>query len=179
MPDAVWTIGHSTRTLDELIRVLKRFGIEAVADVRIIPRSRTNPQFSKDTLGPALEQAGIDYVHMKDLGGLRKPREDSTNTGWENESFRGYADYMQTPRFEQALSELVDLAERKHTVIMCAETLPWHCHRSLIADALIARGFDVIDIFSERESRPHKLTSFVRVVDGTVTYPSPSTEPSH
>jgi uncharacterized protein (DUF488 family) len=178
VPDAVLTIGHSTRTLDELIRILKHFGIEAVADVRIIPRSRTNPQFDKDALGPALEQTGIDYIHMKDLGGLRKPREDSTNTGWENESFRGYADYMQAPRFEQALAELVDLAGRKHTVIMCAETLPWRCHRSLIADALVARGFDVVDIFSERESRPHKLTSFAQVKDGKVTYPSP-TEPSH
>jgi uncharacterized protein (DUF488 family) len=172
LPQTVWTIGHSTRTLDELIRILKHFGIEAVVDVRIIPRSRTNPQFDKDALGPALEQAGIHYIHMKDLGGLRKPRKDSTNTGWENESFRGYADYMQTPLFEQALAGLVDLAKRKHTVIMCAETLPWHCHRSLIADALVARGFDVIDIFSEDESRPHKLTSFARVEDGKVTYPA-------
>jgi uncharacterized protein (DUF488 family) len=167
----VHTIGHSTRSIDELVNVLRHYGIEQVVDVRTVPRSRKNPQFNRDELERVLPDAGIDYVHMKDLGGLRKTLKDSPNMGWENESFRGYADYMQTPSFADALSRLIETAQPKPTAIMCAEILPWHCHRSLIADALITRGLDVIEIIDESESRPHKLTSFA-VVDGErITYP--------
>jgi uncharacterized protein (DUF488 family) len=167
----IWTVGHSTRTIEELISLLKGYEVERLADIRTVPRSRTNPQFNKDELERTLPEVGIDYIHMKNLGGLRKPRKDSPNAGWHNESFRGFADYMQTPEFVQALLELMRLAQDRPTAIMCAETLPWRCHRSLIADALTIRGFEVIEIFNEHESRPHKLTQFA-VVDGdNITYP--------
>jgi len=168
----IWTVGHSTRSFGELIGVIRHYGIEAVVDVRTVPRSRTNPQFNRDELEIKLPEVGIDYIHAKDLGGLRKPLKDSTNLAWENESFRGFADYMQTPAFEQALDRLVEQANAKPTAIMCAETLPWHCHRSLIADALIVRGFDVVEVFDEHKSQPHKLTSFAVVREGKVTYPA-------
>lgn len=171
MGNTVWTIGHSTRTLDEFIAVLRHYEIEALVDVRTVPRSRKNPQFNKDVLGPAMERTGIEYVHAKDLGGLRKPRKDSINTAWRNESFRGYADYMQTHEFEEALSRLIELARRKRTAIMCAELLPWRCHRSLIADALLVRGFDVVEVFDEQKSQPHKLTPFAVVEGFGITYP--------
>lgn len=168
----VWTVGHSTRTLEELIDVMRRYGIEAVVDVRTVPRSRKNPQFNREELEIRLPEAGIEYVHAKDLGGLRKPLKDSPNAAWENESFRGFADYMQTEGFALGLERLVDQARRTPTAIMCAETLPWRCHRSLIGDALLARGFDVVDIFDAEKSQPHKMTSFAVVREGEVSYPA-------
>lgn len=180
MPSPIYTIGHSTRTIDEFIAVLKHYGIEQVVDVRTVPKSRKNPQFNRDELERVLPEAGIDYAHMKNLGGLRHPLKNSPNMGWENDGFRGFADYTQTPEFDAALSRLIGLVSGtgdpettgKRTAIMCAEILPWRCHRSLIADALLVRGHEVIEIIDESESRPHELTSFA-VVDGDrITYPS-------
>lgn len=171
MTERIWTVGHSTRTIEEFVHLLDSFGIEAVADVRTVPRSRRNPQFDREELERALPAAGIEYMHMGLLGGLRHPRKDSPNAGWRNESFRGYADYMQTPEFEEALGGLIELARRKHTAVMCAEVLPWRCHRSLIADALLLRGFEVTEIIGEGESREHRLTSFAVVEGLTLTYP--------
>lgn len=173
----IWTVGHSTRSLEELIDVLRHYGVEAVVDVRTVPRSRKNPQFNRDELEAKLPGAGIDYIHAKDLGGLRHPLKDSPNSAWENDSFRGFADYMQTKAFEQALERLMDQARSKPTAIMCAETLPWRCHRSLIADALLARGIDVVEIFDAAKSQPHKMTSFAVQLEGKITYPPESTEP--
>ncbi len=130
------TIGHSTRALEDFIVLLKAHGVEQLIDVRTIPRSRHNPQFNADTLPAGLRAADIAYVHLKELGGLRYPRADSPNQGWRNSSFRGYADYMQTEEFAKALERLLALAAKKRSVIMCAEAVPWRCHRSLIADAL-------------------------------------------
>jgi uncharacterized protein (DUF488 family) len=168
----VWTVGHSTRSLEELIAVLRHYGVEAVVDVRTVPRSRTNPQFNRDELEIKLPEVGIDYIHAKDLGGLRKPLKDSPNAAWENDSFRGFADYMQTASFQAALDRLIDQAQSKPTAIMCAEVLPWRCHRSLIADALLVRGWDIVEIFDEAKSQAHKLTSFAVVRDAKVTYPA-------
>ena len=170
--ETVYTIGHSTRTIKEFIDILKHYGIEQVVDVRAIPRSRTNPQFNREELEQVLPGAGISYFYAKDLGGLRKPRKDSPNTGWRNDSFRGYADYMQTPEFSNAIQQLMELAKHKTTVIMCAEVLPWRCHRKLIADAMVVRGFNVIEIFDKDKSQPHRLTPFALVEDQNITYPS-------
>lgn len=172
MAERIWTVGHSTRTIEEFVHLLRSFGIEAVADVRTVPRSRRNPQFNREEMERSLPSAGIEYVHMGRLGGLRHPRKDSPNAGWRNEGFRGYADYMQTPEFEEALAELIELAGRRHTAIMCAEVLPWRCHRSLIADALLLRGFEVTEIMDEGESREHRMTSFAVVEGFKVTYPA-------
>lgn len=168
----IWTIGHSTRDIEELIGILRNYGIEVVVDVRTVPRSRKNPQFNREELELKLPKAGIAYTHAKDLGGLRKPLKESQNMAWENDSFRGYADYMQTEDFEQALSRLIDQANSQPTAIMCAEILPWRCHRSLIADALLVRGFDVVEVFDEAKTQPHKLTSFAVVHNQSVTYPA-------
>jgi len=167
----VWTIGHSNRSFDDLVKALRTYGIKAVVDVRTVPQSRANPQFNRDELEAKLPEAGIAYSHAKDLGGLRHPTKDSPNSGWRNESFRGFADYMQTEDFRQALDRIIDQANATPTAIMCAETLPWRCHRSLIADALVVRGLDVVEIFDAAKSQPHKLTPFA-VVDGDrITYP--------
>jgi uncharacterized protein (DUF488 family) len=167
----IFTIGHSTRTLEAFIAVLLSHRVHAIADVRLIPKSRRYPHFRDDELSRSLPEHGIEYHTCRDLGGRRRPRPDSVNTGWRNESFRGYADYMQTPQFDSALEELVKLARQTRTAIMCAEAVPWRCHRSLIADALLVRGWQVLDIYDERKATPHKLTPFARV-DGTkITYP--------
>ena len=174
----IWTIGHSTRSFEELVEVLRGYGIEAVVDVRTVPRSRKNPQFNRDELEVKLPEAGIAYSHAKDLGGLRNPLKDSINSGWQNDSFRGFADHMQTEGFRLALERLMSQAESAKTAIMCAETLPWHCHRSLIADALLVRGFEVVEIFDAAKSQPHRMTSFA-VVDGdNITYPPMDAETS-
>lgn len=167
----IYSIGHSTRSVDEFIGILKHYGIDELADVRTMPRSRTNPQFNKEELERIIPEAGIIYTHIKELGGLRKPLKDSTNTAWRNAAFRGYADYMQTPEFTDALSRLIEIASQKTTAFMCAETLPWRCHRSLISDALIVRGFEVIEIFNEKKSQKHKLTPFAVVEGERITYP--------
>ena len=168
---ALWTIGHGTRTADALIELLRTHGIRRLVDVRTIPRSRHNPQFNREALPETLRAANIDYVHLPGLGGLRRPRPDSVNTGWTNAGFRGYADYMETESFGHALEELLDLARGEATAIMCAETLPWRCHRSLIADALMARSIDVRHILSATSADAHVLTPWARVDGVRVTYP--------
>jgi uncharacterized protein (DUF488 family) len=171
----ILTIGHSTRTLDELIVLLRSHGATAVADIRTIPQSRRHPQFSKDSLSKTLPAAGIDYRHFPGLGGLRKPRPDSTNTGWRHRGFRGYADYMQTPAFSRALGELVDFAkergDRGRVALMCAEAVWWRCHRQLVADALLAAGWDVRHVMSASAAPPHELTAFARRKGETISYP--------
>lgn len=170
----VFTIGHSTRSFDELLHMLEAHGVLRLADVRSFPRSRRNPQFNADVLEQSLAAAGIDYASMKELGGRRHPRKDTPNNGWHNESFRGYADYMLTEPFEQGLERLLELAAEKSTAIMCAESVPWRCHRSLIADALLVRDIAVEHIMTSSHCNPHRLTPFARS-DGTrLTYPAPA-----
>lgn len=168
----VFTVGHSVLPIGQFVDLLRTYGVERLADVRTVPRSRHNPQFNADALGPALAQSGIAYVAMPALGGLRHPRKDSPNAGWRNESFRGYADYMQTAAFAKAVDALVRLSHDKRVAIMCAEAVPWRCHRSLIADALTLRGITVIDILSTTSWRPHKLTPFAHVEGLRITYPA-------
>jgi uncharacterized protein (DUF488 family) len=171
----VLTIGHSTHSLADFIRLLKAHQVKQLLDVRTVPRSRRNPQFNKDGLPFALKAAKIGYRHLPELGGLRHPRRDSLNTAWRNASFRGYADYMQTPEFAAGLGTLIELARKKQIAVMCAEAVPWRCHRSLIADALLARGVQSEHIMSVGRRDPHKLTPWARLKGGQVTYPG---EPS-
>ncbi|MGH6993757.1 MAG: DUF488 family protein [Caulobacteraceae bacterium] len=168
---AIWTVGHSTHPLEAFLAILKTYEIERLADVRTIPRSRRNPQFNAETLGPALGERDLDYQPLGELGGLRRPRKDSVNLGWRNEGFRGFADYMATPAFEEGLARLLALGRARRTAIMCAEAVPWRCHRSLIADALLVRGVEAIEILSATSSRPHRLTPFARVEGTSITYP--------
>ena len=168
----VLTIGHSTRTLEEFIGLLQAHAVSRVVDVRTVPRSRHNPQFNKDSLPDSLNKAGLGYVHMPGLGGLRHAKRDSPNLGWRNASFRGYADYMQTPEFAKSLEELIQLAGRDRIALMCAEAVPWRCHRSLIADALTVRGIRAEDIMSRTRRQIHTLTPFAKVCGTTVTYPA-------
>jgi uncharacterized protein (DUF488 family) len=172
----VLTIGHSTRPIDEFVCMLRAHGVRRLVDVRTMPGSRHNPQFGGDALKASLEDEGIEYIHMKTLGGLRKPRTDSINAGWKNASFRGYADYMQTPEFTAALDHLIELSRAKRTAIMCAEAVPWRCHRSLVADALTVRGIPVEHIMSESRRDPHKLTAFAKRTGVRVTYPPEATQ---
>ena len=171
----IYTIGHSTRPAPEFVSLLTGHGVRTLVDVRTIPRSRHNPQFNGDALAATLAESGIDYVHEGDLGGLRKPRADSINAGWRNTSFRGYADYMQTPVFEAALDRLVARAAKATVAIMCAEAVPWRCHRSLVADALLARGIEAREIVSETRATSHKMTPFARIDGDRVTYPPENT----
>ena len=166
------TIGHSTRSLDEFIGLLQAHGATCVVDVRTLPRSRHNPQFNKDSLPQSLKKAGLEYVHMLGLGGLRSAKRDSPNIGWRNASFRGYADYMQTPEFVQSIEELIRLANQERIVLMCAEAVPWRCHRSLIADALLVRGIRTEDIMSATHRQIHALTPFAEVRGTVITYPA-------
>ena len=175
---SILTIGHSTRTLDEFIALLRAHEVTRVADVRTVPRSRHNPQFNKDSLPDSLSKAGLGYVHMPGLGGLRHAHSDSLNAGWRNASFRGYADYMQTPEFEENLEKLIELAKEDRIAIMCAEAVPWRCHRSLIGDALTVRGTRTEDIMSLTRRQVHTLTPFASVRGATVTYPAESAEPA-
>jgi uncharacterized protein (DUF488 family) len=171
-PLTVFTIGHSTRPIDEFLDLLRAHGIRQLLDIRTIPKSRRNPQFNTDSLAESLKGAGIRYLHLKDLGGLRHPARDSKNLGWRNASFRGYADYMQTPAFAEALDRAIRLAQEKRAVLMCAEAVPWRCHRSLVADALLVRGIRVLEIISAAEPKEHKLTPFARVRRTRITYPA-------
>lgn len=167
----LYTIGHSTRPLDELVEMLHAFGVDTLVDIRTIPRSRRNPQYETTALASALPSRGLRYVHVPELGGLRRALEGSPNGAWRNASFRGYADHMQTPEFEEGLAKLGALAAEGRVAIMCAEAVPWRCHRSLVADALVARGVHVEHITSAKRSSPHRMTPFA-VVEGTrVTYP--------
>lgn len=167
----LYTIGHSTRPLDEFINILGHYGIKRVFDVRTIPQSRYNPQFNKETFADALQKADLEYRHMPALGGLRKPLKESINSGWKNGLFRGYADYMQTKAFEEAAQELIRLAEEKNSVLLCAEAVPWKCHRSLIADALLVRGIEVQHILAITTVQAHLLTPFAKAEGQKVTYP--------
>jgi len=170
-PLVVYTIGHSTRSIAEFVRLLKAHGVRRVIDIRTIPRSRHNPQFDRQQLSPALHRVRIHYRHLPGLGGLRHPRRDSANTGWRNAGFRGYADYMQTPAFEKSLADCIHLATQEPAALMCAEGVPWRCHRSLVADALLVRGIDVREISSGTRARPHTLTPFADVHGTQITYP--------
>src|SRR5271169_2753126 len=167
----VFTIGYSTHTPQVFLELLRAHGIKRVIDVRSIPRSRYNPQFNQETLSAKLRSARIGYVHLRKLGGLRHARRDSPNMGWRNSSFRGFADYMQTSDFEVGLHRLMKLAGQKRSAIMCAEAVPWRCHRSLIADALTVRGIQVDDIMSANRSQVHSLTPFASVQGHRITYP--------
>jgi hypothetical protein len=168
----VLTVGHSTRTLKDFVALLLAHGVKQLVDVRTIPRSWHNPQFNRDVLPRPLQKAGIRYEHMAGLGGLRHARIDSINAGWRNASFRGFADYMQTPEFQEALDQLIQLAQKRQTAIMCAEAVPWRCHRSMIGDALLVRGIRVEEIASPTRARPHTLTPWARVRWKQLSYPA-------
>jgi uncharacterized protein (DUF488 family) len=169
----VFTIGHSTRPIADFIHLLKSHGVQRVVDVRTVPRSRFNPQFDIARLPDLLSTADIHYTHLPGLGGLRRPRRDSINLGWRNDSFRGYADHMQSPDFKRCFERCLELAGAERVALMCAEAVPWRCHRSLIADALVARGIDALEIASDSRVRPHTLTPFAQVHGLDVTYPPP------
>lgn len=171
MKQPIYTIGHSTRSIEEFIVLLSQFKIKQLVDVRTIAGSRFNPQFNGENLKNSLHKSEIEYIHLTELGGLRHTTKESINTAWKNKSFRGYADYMQTPEFADGIKRLMDIAAEKSTVIMCAEAVPWRCHRSLIGDALNVRGIEVKDIISEKSCKTHKLTSFAVVKDLSITYP--------
>ena len=172
MAGFLWTIGHSTRSMEDFLNLLQAHGVKRLVDVRTVPRSRHNPQFNQDALPKALRHAGIAYIHLPELGGLRHARRDSSNTGWRNASFRGFADYMQTPEFETGLDKLIKSAARTQVAIMCAEAVPWRCHRSLIADALVVRGIQVKHVTSATRAQPHSLTTFAKVEGTRIAYPS-------
>lgn len=167
----ILTIGHSTRTIEDFTDLLRAHGVQLIIDVRTIPRSRRNPQFNEETLAASLKEPGIVYVRLKELGGLRHPIKNSQNMGWRNESFRGFADYMQTPDFEAGINELIRLAQDRTVAIMCAEALPWRCHRSLIADALLVRGIQVEHIMTLKKTTQHFLTKWAKVDGKQITYP--------
>lgn len=169
---SILTIGHSNRTWEELLALLRAHGVGRIADVRTIPRSRHNPQFDQTSFSASLRRAGIAYVHLRALGGLRHPLKDSVNLGWRNAGFRGFADYMQTPEFKEGLARLLELASQKQCAILCAEAVPWRCHRSLIADALTVRGISVFHIMSRTRRELHSLTPFARVHCEKITYPA-------
>jgi uncharacterized protein (DUF488 family) len=167
----IYTIGHSTRSIDEFIEILQAYEIELVVDVRTIPGSRHNPQFNENELKHKLKLYAIEYSHLKELGGLRHTTKTSINTAWKNSSFRGFADYMQTPEFKNGIELLIETSKLKQTVIMCAEAVPWRCHRSLIGDALVVRNIEVEDIMSKKSSKPHKITPWAKVDEIIITYP--------
>jgi uncharacterized protein (DUF488 family) len=169
----ILTIGHSTRTIEDFTDLLQAHGIQLVVDIRTIPRSRRNPQFNEDTLAASLKESGIDYVRLKELGGLRYRKKDSQNLGWRNASFRGFADYMQTQDFEAGINELIGLAHDRTVAIMCAEALPWRCHRSLVADALLVRGIKVDHIMTLKKTIEHSMTKWAKVDGKQITYPKP------
>ena len=168
----ICTIGHSNRPLDTFLDLLRQNGITRVLDVRTVPRSRHNPQFGQELLPASLHEAGISYTHIPALGGLRRTRPDSPNTGWRNASFRGYADYMQTDAFRAEVDLLASGAARENLALMCAEAVPWRCHRSLIADALLIRGVRVEHIIGPGARKKHSITPFARVAQADITYPA-------
>jgi len=168
----IWTIGHSTRSLEEFVALLGEHRVQFLADVRHFPTSRRVTWTAKASLEKALSDRGVAYDHFEDLGGFRKARADSVNTAWRNAGFRGYADYMASPEFSVALNRLITVAEERRTAIMCAEAVPWKCHRSLLADALVVRGMRVIHILSSGKTQDHRLTPFARVHGGGITYPA-------
>ena len=167
----IFTIGHSTRSIEEFIDLLRSHGITQLVDIRTVPKSLKNPQYQQTVLRESLPSAGIDYTYLKELGGLRPKAKQSTNTAWRNQSFRNYADYMQTEEFTAGVVRLMELAKKSPTAIMCAEAVPWRCHRSLVGDALVVREVSVQDIMSATSVKPHTLTSFAVTNGTTVTYP--------
>ncbi len=167
----IWTIGHSTRPIEEFVGLLRTHSIGLLVDVRRLPYSRRNPQFKTDRLEQSLKDAALQYRHLPALGGRRKGRPNSPNRGWRSAGFRGYADYMQTDEFWRALEELMAYGKQEPTAIMCAEAVPWRCHRSLIADALVSRGWTVHHILTKDQADPHYLTSFAKLGNGLLTYP--------
>lgn len=169
--EEIYTIGHSTRSIEELIGLLKAHGIQTVVDIRTVPKSRHNPQFNQEELKLALRRSKIGYRHLKELGGLRRPQKDSINTGWENGSFRGYADYMATEPFEKGLEKLEKIGSKKRVVLLCAEAVPWRCHRSLVADALTVKKWKVFHIQSKKTAKRHRKTPFLKVKKGLLIYP--------
>ncbi len=171
-PVRIYTIGHSTRSFEEFLALLRAHGVQQVADIRTIPRSRRHPQFERDALARALSEADVQYRHFPGLGGLRHPRRDSPNGAWKNDSFRGYADYMGTAPFDEAVDDLLAFARTSPTTVMCAEAVWWRCHRSLLADALVARAVEVLHITSAAAPSPHRLNPMARVDGRSVTYPS-------
>jgi len=170
--NTLYTVGHSNRTIEQFLDMLRAFDIQEVVDVRTVPKSRHNPQFGQDMLVSALRDARIGYTHLSKLGGLRHPAKDSINLGWRNPSFRGYADYMATDEFQEGLHAIETIAREKKVAIMCAEAVPWRCHRSLIADALTTQGWQVLHIQSKKTAKPHELTAFLKVQDSKLCYPS-------
>lgn len=172
-PRTVWTIGHSTRPLDEFLGLLAENGIHALVDVRAFPGSRKHPQYKKENLEASLPAAGIEYAHLPELGGRRKPREDSPNTAWRHPSFRAYADYMETPEFRRAVRRLEEIAATRRACVMCSEAVWWRCHRSLIADWLKSRSWDVRHIVGPGSVKEHPYTQPARIVDGALTYRLP------
>lgn len=166
----VWTVGHSTRTVEVFIEILNLFQVQLLVDVRSYPGSRRHPQFGKDNLGAALAAAEIGYLHFPILGGRRRARPDSRNIAWRNEGFRGYADYMETNEFQGGLEELLEMAKSRRVVIMCAEALWWRCHRTLISDKLKALEVDVVHIIDAKKSEPHRFTPAANIVDGKLSY---------
>ncbi|MBP6912059.1 MAG: DUF488 domain-containing protein [Candidatus Pacebacteria bacterium] len=167
----IYTIGHSTRTLDDFSKLLVAHKIQYLVDIRSIPRSLHNPQFNKDTLGKSLKKIGVNYTHIPELGGLRRTSKTSKNLGWHNTSFRGFADYMATEEFEKGLQKLEEIALSKRTACMCAEAVPWRCHRSLIGDALVKRKWTVLDIINFSTATKHRMTPFLRIKKGVLVYP--------
>lgn len=174
---SVYTVGHSTHPIDEFLDLLGAHGVEGIVDVRTVPKSRHNPQYFSEPLSESLRDSGLTYRRIESLGGLRRTSADSINGGWRNASFRGYADYMQTPEFRDGIEELLRLGRQRRVAIMCAEAVPWRCHRSLIGDALLVRGVDVRDIMSRTSARPHALTSFARVDGDRISYPPEEVPP--
>ena len=175
-PPPILTIGHSTRPIEEFVELLRQHNIEQLADIRTIPRSRRNPQFNGEALAKSLKRESIGYSHIKELGGLRHAHKDSINTGWRNPGFRGYADYMQTEEFARAVDRLLQLCAGKRCAVMCAEAVPWRCHRSLLADALAARGIPVEHILSGSRRDVHNITPFAQIENERVTYPASNAE---
>ncbi len=171
MTKTIFTIGHSTHSIEDFIDTLRAYDIQLLVDVRTIPKSRHNPQFNSDVLKKNLRASGIGYVHLTGLGGLRRAKKDSLNQAWKNTSFRGFADYMQTEEFEDGIVKLVELGEDRKTVIMCAEAVPWRCHRSLIGDALLVRGISVLDIMSKAVVKEHVMTPWAEARGMKVLYP--------
>jgi len=170
-PLRIFTVGHSTRSIEDFLALLKQYEITEIVDIRTVPKSRHNPQFNGPELAHALRNHHIGYRHEKKLGGLRHTNKDSVNTAWQNSSFRGFADYMQTQEFKEGIQELIEIAHKKTVAIMCAEAVPWRCHRSLMGDALLIRGVDVEDIYSLASVKPHTLTPWAVVHGTTITYP--------
>jgi uncharacterized protein (DUF488 family) len=168
---SIYTIGHSNRSIAEFVALLKAFDVQQIVDVRTVPKSRHNPQFNEKRLGRSLQKEGIEYLRLEELGGFRHTTKDSQNLGWHNLSFRGFADYMGTLKFAEGLGDLQKLAERRRTAIMCAEAVPWRCHRSLIGDALAKQKWNVFDIMTLKTAPKHRLTPFLRIKKGKLIYP--------